>query len=559
MPYVSPDERKNHRSAALVCGFGATAAMWTAGYFARLPAVNAPGEFLFGALVICLLGGGYVAGMTTGSARAGLYAGLVSSLLNLLILGSLLTSPAEANDLKPAAFLYVPGFFLMGAAAGWLGGRLGAGGGSGDAGAREWANWLAHITAIATLLLIGAGGLVTTKGAGLDVPDWPNSFGYNMFLYPLSRMTGGIYYEHAHRLFGTLVGLAMLSLSIFIQRNDDRRWLKAFAWTVFGLVCVQGVLGGIRVTEKSIDLAWIHGVLGQAIFALMVVIAAVSLREYHDGPAARPAPGYGTEKLLGWLLVIFFPLQVALGALLRHREALLHAHITFAVVVILIAGFAGFRAWGLYPDIRPLKKVGLVLLILAGIQLALGFAALIFRGLEADHRTRSAAATLLITLHQAVGALLLATVALHFVWVRRRLVGEEATVPRAAVAVLLVALLLLPGCAATDDGEAAYGWERGRVTATVDAPIGEVVIATKAAFAEQAIELREQGEGPVDAVVTGNREPDRIKVSIRQRDPGCEVRILVGIHGNETASAALLEAIRANLPRNTAPRGYRGW
>ncbi len=47
MPYLTPDERKNRRSAALVCGFGATAAMWTAGYFARLPAVNAPGEFLF--------------------------------------------------------------------------------------------------------------------------------------------------------------------------------------------------------------------------------------------------------------------------------------------------------------------------------------------------------------------------------------------------------------------------------------------------------------------------------------------------------------------------------
>jgi len=559
MSYASPDERKNHRSAALVCGFGATAAMWTAGYFARLPAIGAPGEFLFCALVVCLLGGGYAAGMTTGSARAGLLAGLVSSLLNLLILGSLLASPAEANDLKPAAFLYVPGFFLMGAAAGWLGGWVGAGRGTGGAGAREWANWLAHITAIATLLLIGAGGLVTTKGAGLDVPDWPNSFGYNMFLYPMSRMTGGIYYEHAHRLFGTLVGLAMLCLSIFIQRNDDRRWLKAFTWTVFGLVCLQGVLGGIRVTEKSIDLAWIHGVLGQVIFALMVVIAAVSLREYHEGPAARPAPGYGTEKFLGFLLVVLFLVQIAIGALLRHREALLHAHITVAVVVILVAGIAGFRAWGLYPDVGPLKKVGVVLLILAMIQIGLGFAALIFRGLETDHRTRSAAATLVITFHQAVGALLLATVALQFTWVRRRLIGEDATVPRAATALLLAVLLVLPGCAATDSDDASYRWERGALTATVDAPIGEVVIATKAAFADLSIALSEQGVGPVDAVITGGAEPDRIKVSIRGRDAACEVRIDVGVYGNEEASAALLESIRTNLARTTAPRGYGGW
>jgi cytochrome c oxidase assembly protein subunit 15 len=427
--YLTPAERKNHRAAALVTGFGATVAMWGAGYVARLPAVEAPVQVLFALLVLCLLGGGYAAGATTGSTRAGALSGLVSSLLNLLILGSLLASPHETNQLHPAAFLYVPGFFLLGAGVGWVGAFLGAGAGSGGAGTREWANWMAHIAAIATLLLIGAGGLVTTKGAGMDVPDWPNSFGYNMFLYPLSRMTGGIYYEHAHRLFGTLVGLSMLTLAIYLQRNETRRWLKALAWSVFALVCVQGVLGGVRVTENSLALAAIHGVVGQAIFALMVVIAAASTREFHEGPAPRVAPGYGTERFLGWLLIVLILVQISLGALLRHFSALLHAHISVAVVVILVAGFAGFRAWGLYPDVRPLKKVGVVLLILALVQLALGFAALIFRGFEPDHRTRTAVATLVITAHQAVGALLLATVGLHSAWVGRRLragSGEES-------------------------------------------------------------------------------------------------------------------------------------
>jgi len=421
---LSPDERRTHRAAALVCGFGATTAMWAAGYVARLPAVDAPGGVLFAALVVCLLGGGWVAGGLTGSARAGVFAGLVSSLLNLLILGSLLASPSGTNDLRPAAFLWVPGFLAMGAARGFLGGWLGAKRESRGTNAREWANWLAHIAAIATLLLIGAGGLVTTKGAGMDVPDWPNSFGSNMFLYPLSKMTGGIYYEHAHRLFGTLVGLSMLSLAIYLQINESRRWLKTFTWTVFAFVCIQGVLGGVRVTENSTDLAAVHGVFGQAIFALMVVIAAASTRQFHEGPGPRAAPAYATDRFLGWLLAVLMLVQIALGALLRHHDVLLHAHISVAVVVILATGFAGFRAWGLYGDVRVLKKVGLVLLILAGIQLALGFAALVFRGLETDHRTRSAVATLVITTHQAVGALLLATAALLVVWVRRTLRPE---------------------------------------------------------------------------------------------------------------------------------------
>ena len=69
-----------------------------------------------------------------------------------------------------------------------------------------WPHRLAVLTTAATFLLILAGGVVTNTGTGMAVPDWPTTFGYNMFLYPLSRMTGGVYYEHAHRLFGSLVG-----------------------------------------------------------------------------------------------------------------------------------------------------------------------------------------------------------------------------------------------------------------------------------------------------------------------------------------------------------------
>jgi cytochrome c oxidase assembly protein subunit 15 len=422
MVYASPDERRVHRSAALVSGFGATVAMWGAGFVARLPAISAPGSILFFLLLLCLLGGGYVAGRTTGSARAGLLSGLLAAFLNLLILGSVLGSPEGANEFKPNAALYVPGFLLLGTSLGWLGGLAGAR--AGTRSRQDWGSHLAHIAAVATLLLLSVGGLVTTKGAGMDVPDWPGSFGYNMFTFPLERMTGGVYYEHTHRLFGTLVGLTSLVLAIYIQRTESRGWVKKFAWIVFALICVQGVLGGIRVTENSTGLAALHGVIGQVIFALIVGITAVATRAFRTGPPPREAAGVGTERFLGWLLVILFLAQIAVGALLRHFQALLHAHISLAVVVILVSGFAGFRAWGLYPDIKVLKKVGIVLLVLAGLQLVLGFAALIFAWGEPNHRARDAFATLIITLHQAVGALLLATVTLQWIWVRRSLTAE---------------------------------------------------------------------------------------------------------------------------------------
>ncbi|MBW7939502.1 MAG: COX15/CtaA family protein, partial [Candidatus Omnitrophica bacterium] len=133
----------------------------------------------------------------------------------------------------------------------------------------------------ATFLLIIVGGLVTSNDAGLAVVDWPNSFGYNMFLYPLSRMTGGIYYEHAHRLFGSLVGITTLVITFHLFRVDQRKWVKNFSLLVLAVVIAQGILGGLRVTGKftlatspeevapSLTLALVHGVLGQFFLGLM--------------------------------------------------------------------------------------------------------------------------------------------------------------------------------------------------------------------------------------------------------------------------------------------------
>src|SRR6188472_45902 len=84
----------------------------------------------------------------------------------------------------------------------------------------------AWFTAAATLFLICSGGMVTSKGVGLAVPDWPTTFGYNMFLFPASKWIGGIFFEHTHRLIASTVGFLTIILAIWISRVDQRRWMR---------------------------------------------------------------------------------------------------------------------------------------------------------------------------------------------------------------------------------------------------------------------------------------------------------------------------------------------
>src|SRR5207302_1387662 len=91
----------------------------------------------------------------------------------------------------------------------------------------KWLNRFAWLTCVATLLLICSGGMVTSKNVGLAVPDWPTTFGYNMFLFPVSKWVGGILFEHTHRLMGSLVGFLTIILAIACKSGD--RFTKIFA------------------------------------------------------------------------------------------------------------------------------------------------------------------------------------------------------------------------------------------------------------------------------------------------------------------------------------------
>ena len=419
---------KHSASDILAIGFGTTVAMWAVGYVCRLPPVSAPSELLLVLLVLCLAGGGFVAGRySPRGARGGAVAGLLTALLNLMILGSLLTG-TEPNRLVPSAIWWVPGSFLASAVIGWLGALVGTALRGSSPIEVNWIGAWTKVLAVATLLLLTIGGLVTGYGEGLSVVDWPNSFGSNMFLYPLSRMTGGIYYEHAHRLFGSLVGLTMLTLAVYLQRTEERAWLRRFAWIGLLLVIVQGILGGLRVTghftwstqpadtSPSTTLAIIHGTVGQMFFATTVAIALFTSTIWRQKHAPLRRPGAVTDRALSALLIALLIVQLVLGAVLRQLSGGVLIHIAMAVIVVLATLNSALRAWGLHGEQRPLRHVGRTLALLIGLQVVLGLAAYIATGATADFPSRPAVRAAVTTVHQATGALVLVFAVLLLLW-----------------------------------------------------------------------------------------------------------------------------------------------
>jgi cytochrome c oxidase assembly protein subunit 15 len=182
-------------------------------------------------------------------------------------------------------------------------------------------NRFAWFTAIATLLLIWSGGLVTSKGVGLAVPDWPNTFGYNMFLFPASKWVGGVFFEHTHRLLASTIGFLTIILAVWLWRNEDRRWVRNLGFIALGAVILQGVLGGLRVTMLKDEIGIFHACLAQAFLALLVFIALVT----SDFWRTLASGNVDLRKLapirkMGFAITVAIYLQLTLGATMRHQH-----------------------------------------------------------------------------------------------------------------------------------------------------------------------------------------------------------------------------------------------
>ena len=178
-------------------------------------------------------------------------------------------------------------------------------------------NRFAWLTAALTLFLICSGGMVTSKGVGLAVPDWPTTFGYNMFLFPVSHWVGGIFFEHTHRLIASTVGLFTIGLTVWVSRAESRKWLRVMGWAALATVTLQGVLGGLRVTMLKDEIGIFHALLAQAFLCLLVFIALATSRFWKE------SSGQQICASLVWLPVattILIYAQLGLGATMRHQH-----------------------------------------------------------------------------------------------------------------------------------------------------------------------------------------------------------------------------------------------
>ncbi len=342
---------------ALPYGLALATLVWMAAFVARLPESMVPGPILLGLLITLMAGGALIIGWRSGSIALSTLSLFVAGLVNCLLVASAVHSRAAAAPevvrVTLADWAWIPGSL---AAATLLGAIFGAAGAlasprrRGSTSPERSQAMLGAVIVGTTLCLMSVGSLVTSLEVGLAVPDWPTSYGYNMFLFPFTKMVGGIYYEHAHRLIGSLVGLQTTTLCAWlwvrpprlgtsvalrsgrcpccgysIQGLSSRRCPECgFAWSehnerpgraakflgrwpmfvqrfpmsvlgsvVLVLVIIQGVLGGQRVTivntygHAAADvLAVVHACTAQ-----LFLLAAAMLTFFLFRLAGRPGAG----------------------------------------------------------------------------------------------------------------------------------------------------------------------------------------------------------------------------------------------------------------------------
>jgi cytochrome c oxidase assembly protein subunit 15 len=299
----------------------------------------------------------------------------------------------------------------------------------------------ATFLAACTVFLLTAGGMVTSTGSGLAVPDWPNTYGHFMFLFPLDKMVGGIFYEHSHRMIASVVGMLTIVLVVWTWRVDERRWVRWLSAAALGAVVLQGVLGGITVLFLlPAPVSTGHAALAQLFFCITVAMALFTSPGWRRPAVDLPDDPRLRRLALTTTLCVYA--QILIGATMRHRGAGLaipdfplafgrwvppvwntdiavhFAHRVGALVVLVaIVAVASYvrRHYGRNP---ALARPAVMMLLLVAVQVTLG-AFVIISGLQ----------PIINTAHLVNGALVLATsvvLTLRTCWVRLS-AGARAT------------------------------------------------------------------------------------------------------------------------------------
>jgi heme a synthase len=277
-----------------------------------------------------------------------------------------------------------------------------------------------------TVLLILAGSLVTSTESGLSVPDWPTTYGSNMFTFPPSKWVGGIFYEHGHRLIASTVGFLTIVLAAWLWKQDTRRWMKRLGATALGAVIAQGLLGGLTVLfflPAAISTA--HAALAEIFFCLTVAIALFTSPRWIAGYGPTAGASGVDDMMLrrtAAATTALIYLQILVGATMRHTGAGLaipdfplmfgrlippvwdakiavhFAHRVGALIVSLAIAATAAHIWFHHRRRTELTRPAAIIAVLVAVQVTLGAFTVL-----------SQRAVWINSLHVVCGALVLAT------------------------------------------------------------------------------------------------------------------------------------------------------
>ena len=340
----------------------------------------------------------------------------------------------------------------------------------------SWLHWLAIAGAVFTWPLLLVGGTVTIYRVGMAVPDWPTTFQTNMFLYNMLEAPFGPYTEHAHRLYGAAVGLACIGIAgaytfaraglagllpfvavvgsaVFAIMNPpgtlfglnkamagllavssvallyssysalirkDR--VLALSWFLIAAVTGQGVLGGLRVSQNSTFLAFVHGCTAQLFFGLMVSMIVLTGNRWSEDHEVRSDSMRLVRRGRATLVMLF--LQIVSGAYVRHYGSsiavMLHAVLALAVIGHVIP--LTLRVLKSGESVSFLRSSASWMLAFTLTQVVLGITAWwILRPFDGIDRPVSPVQAMIRVTHQGIGALLLASLVIFVMQGSRRL------------------------------------------------------------------------------------------------------------------------------------------
>jgi cytochrome c oxidase assembly protein subunit 15 len=255
-----------------------------------------------------------------------------------------------------------------------------------------------------TIFLFVAGALVTSNDAALAVPDWPLSF-HTWF----PTMTGGVFYEHGHRMIAGVLAVLTLALAIVVWAQEERRWLRWFATIAVGGVLVQAVLGGQVVLQMlHYWLPVMHACFAEIVFAAVLSIAVFTSKWWvSERPqiADTGSPAMHTVAIVNSAVIY---LQVIFGAGFRHQYLPIWPHMAGALLVLGVVIWTAVVLRKRFGSSTELTMARVLLHAIVGMQILLGVGAYWSRLTTANAAQPMPVMVWFTVIHTVFGAVLFA-------------------------------------------------------------------------------------------------------------------------------------------------------